>query len=418
MTTMKTRHVIPLFIIAALGAVSCGRHDHDHGHGHGHGAPAAAEAARGPHGGRLLAEGDFQCEVTIFERGVPPQYRVYFYEKNKPVDPADVKLSIELHRLGGQVDKFAFQKQQDYLVGDNVVEEPHSFDVKVVAEHKGRTHRWEYDSYEGRTELAPEAVKISGIVIETVGPAKLQQTIRVSGRIGANEDHLKHVIPRFPGVVKEVRKRLGDSVAKDEVLAVVESNESLQPYEIKSAIAGTVIQKHATTGEFVKEGETIYVVADLSTVWVDLNIYHQDFHHLKVGQAVSVETGPGGKAQGAISYLSAFGRENTQTMLARVVVDNSNGNWRPGLFVTAEILVAEFEVPVAVKAGALQTFRDWDVVFINVGNAFEIRPLELGRRDGDWVEVVSGLEAGQRYVAENSFIIKADILKSGASHDH
>ncbi len=414
---MNARQLIGLFIIAALGAVSCDRHDPS-GHGHGDGANTAQEPAKGQHGGRLLTSGDFQTEVTIFERGVPPQYRVYFYEKGQPVDPAEVKFSIELHRLGGRVDKFEFKKEQDYLVGDKVVEEPHSFDVRVAAEYKGQTHRWEYDSYEGRTELSPEAVKSSGIVVETVGPAKLKQTIRVFGRIKENEDHVKHVIPRFPGVIREVRKRLGDSVAKDEVLAIVESNESLQPYEIKSAIAGTVIQKHATAGEFAKEGDTIYIVADLSTVWVDLDVYHQDFHHLKVGQSVTVETGPGDKAQGKISYLSPFGMENTQTMLARVVVDNSNGDWRPGLFVTADILVEKVEVPVAVKAGALQTFRDWDVVFINVGNTFEIRPLELGRRDGDWMEVTSGLEAGQRYVAENSFIIKADILKSGATHDH
>ena len=75
-------------------------------------------------------------------------------------------------------------------------------------------------------------------------------------------------------------------------------------------------------------------------------------------------------------------------------------------------------MPVAVKASALQSFRDWEVVFMEDGSTFEIAILELGRRDGAWAEVVSGLSAGQKYAAENSFIIKADILKSGASHDH
>jgi cobalt-zinc-cadmium efflux system membrane fusion protein len=412
---MKARLLMGLLVVAAVG---CGRHDHDHGHGSHAGHAEHEEVAKGPHGGRLLVKGDFQVEVTIFERGVPPQYRVYFYEKGQPVNPGDVKLGIELHRLGGRVDKFAFTPQQDYLVGDGIVEEPHSFDVKVAAEYKGQTHRWEYDSYEGRTELLPEAVKSSGIEIGTVGPAKLKQSIRVSGRISANEDHVKHVIPRFPGIVKEVRKRLGDRVDAGEVLATVESNESLQPYEIKSAIAGTIIQKHATAGEFVKEGETIYVVADLSTVWADLNVYHQDFHHLKVGQPARIETGPGDKATGKVIYLSPISKETSQTMLARVEVDNSKGDWRPGLFVTADVLVEEVEVPVAVKAEAIQTFRDWDVVFIQVGNTFEIRPLELGRRDGDWVEVTGGVAAGQQYATAYSFIIKADILKSGASHDH
>ena len=134
----------------------------------GHGAEAAApEAAKGPHGGRLLSEGDFATEVTIFERGVPPEFRVFFYEKDKPIDPAGVKLAIELHRFGGRVDKIGFAKRDDYLLGDKEIVEPHSFDVKVMVEYKGKSYRWEYDSYEGRTTMTPEAVKNSGLVIET-----------------------------------------------------------------------------------------------------------------------------------------------------------------------------------------------------------------------------------------------------------
>ncbi len=392
---------------------------HTSGEG-GHGGEAAAtEAAKGPHGGRLLSEGDFGTEVTIFERGVPPEFRVFFYEKGKPIDPAAVKLTIELHRFGGHVDKIGFTKREDYLLGDTEIVEPHSFDVKVMAEHKGESSRWEYDSYEGRTTMTTEAVKNSGIVIETAGPAKIKTTIKVNGRVQPNEDHMTHVIPRYPGIVKKINKRLGDTVAKDEVVAVVESNESLQPYEVKSPIAGTVIKKDVTSGDFVKEGNVIYMVANLSTVWVDLNVPQRDFDKLKSGQAVVISTGEGrSSAPGTISYISPFGAEDTQTMLARVELPNPNGLWRPGLFVTGEIVVEEADVPVAVKAGALQTFRDWDVVFMADGGMFEIAILELGRRDGEWAEVVSGLSAGQKYATENSFIIKADILKSGASHDH
>ena len=291
--------------------------------------------------------------------------------------------------------------------------------MKVIAEHKGKTHRWEYDSYEGRTTMTLEAVQSSGIVIETAGPAKIKTAIRVNGRVQPNEDHMTHVIPRYPGIVKKIHKRLGDAVAKDEVVAVVESNESLQPYEVKSSIAGTVIGKDVTQGEFVKEGETIYTVADLGTVWVDLNVHRKDFDRLKVGEAVTIFAGVGmTNVTGTVSYISPFGAEDTQTMLARVELPNTKGHWRPGLFVTGEIVVEEAEVPLAVKASALQTFRDWEVVFMADGSMFEIAILELGRRDAEWVEVVSGLSAGQNYAAENSFIIKADILKSGASHDH
>ena len=384
----------------------------------GHGS-AVAEVAKGPHGGRLLRDGDFATEVTIFERGVPPEFRVFLYEKGKPIDPSAAKVTIELHRFGGRVDKIGFAKREDYLLGDQEIVEPHSFDVKVSAERGGKTSRWEYDSYEGRTTMTPDAVKSSGMVVETAGPAKVKTAIKVNGRVQPNEDHMTHVIPRYPGIVKKIFKRLGDSVAKDEVVAVVESNESLQSYEVKSSLAGTVIGKDVRQGEFVKEGETIYTVADLGTVWVDLNVNRKDFDRLKIGEVVTIFAGEGQtNATGTVSYISPFGAEDTQTMLARVELPNPQGMWRPGLFVTGEIVVEETTVPLAVKASALQTFRDWDVVFMADGGMFEIAILELGRRDSEWVEVVSGLKAGQKYVTENSFIIKADLGKSGASHDH
>jgi cobalt-zinc-cadmium efflux system membrane fusion protein len=110
--------------------------------------------------------------------------------------------------------------------------------------------------------------------------------------------------------------------------------------------------------------------------------------------------------------------EQTRSSRARVVIDNKDGVWRPGMFVNVHLTENEAFVPMAVKAEALQTFRDWDVVFIKVGDKFEARPLELGRREGEWVEVLAGLTAGMEYASKNSFVVKADVLKSGASHDH
>jgi cobalt-zinc-cadmium efflux system membrane fusion protein len=234
-----------------------------------------------------------------------------------------------------------------------------------------------------------------------------------------NEDHLAPYAPRYPGLVREARKRLGDPVARGDVLAVIESNESLQSYEIRSSIAGTVVAKDAAPGEFASESRVIYTVTDLSTVWADLYVSYDDFRLLRAGQIATVETREGKiRAEGALLHLSAVGTETTQKLLARVEVPNPGGEWRPGLFVTGKIAVGEENVPVAVKATALQKFRDWDVVFLNDGATFQAVPLELGRRDAEWVEVLSGLEPGQRYAAEGSFIVKADVGKSGATHDH
>lgn len=382
-------------------------------------AAKAEEAAKGPHGGRLLSDGHFAVEVTIFERGVPPEFRVYAYENGQRIDPAAVNLDIALRRFGGRVDQIRFQKRDDYLIGDQEIIEPHSFQVDVTAGAREKTHRWTYDSWEGRTEMSPEAIAASEISLETIGPATISTTITANGRIVPNEEHLAHVIPRYPGIVREARKRLGDAVAKGETVAVVESNQSLQPYDVRSPIAGTVIAKDVLPGEYAREADVIYTIADLSTVWANLNVHHQDFQVVKVGQTVTVETGQRvEKTTGTIIYVSPFGAEQTQTLLARAEIANPNGAWRPGLFVTGRIIVEQANVPAAVKATALQTFRDWDVVFLIDGAVFQAFPVELGRRDDEWVEITAGVSAGQRYAAENSFVVKADIGKSGATHDH
>src|SRR3990167_6662242 len=190
------------------------------------------EQVKGPHGGRLLSEDDFQVEITIYERGIPPQFRVYVFDKGKAVNPDEVKLTIELHRLGGRVDVINFQREGDYLRGDKVVEEPHSFDVKVLAEWKGKSYRWEYSQIEGRVELTPDAVQSAGIVIETAGLVQMKTVLELPGEIGLNIDRVVHVVPRLSGVVTAVYKNLGDMVRHGEVIAVLDSRELA---ELKSA---------------------------------------------------------------------------------------------------------------------------------------------------------------------------------------
>ena len=380
---------------------------------------AAAEYPRGPHHGRLLTDGPLGLEVTIYEPDIPPQFRVFPFQNGKPLDPAEVALAIHLDRFLDREDTIHFKKEGDYLVGDKVVAEPHSFDVTVTAEYKGRKSQWKYASYEGRVTMHETAIKTAGIKIEKAGPAKLRTLVQMTGKIVADPDKVAHVTPRYPGVVLEARKKLGDPVAKDEVLVVVESNESLRPYEIKSQIAGRVIQRDAVLGESVGQETTLYVVANLETIAVDLAVPKEDFAQLKEGQKVEVKGHGELEGEATLHYLSPIGSEITQTMMARAEMPNPEMKWQPGLFVTAEVVVDETEVPIAVKASALQTFRDWDVVFMEDGTTFEIAILELGRRDGDLVEVLAGpLKSGTKYATENSFVVKADVMKSGASHDH
>ena len=261
-------------------------------------------------------------------------------------------------------------------------------------------------------EISEEARKKSGITIEAAGPAVLKRTLKLNGKIGANEDRMAHVSPRFPGIVKSIAKRLGDEVKTGDTLAVIESNESLQPYEVKAEIDGTIIKKDIALGEFVDTSKTIFIVADLRTVWVDFSVYRAEADDLRVGQKVFIQPGEGtGKIESTISYISPFGTENTQTTLARAVVPNANAQLRPGLFVDGHVVLEEVPVKLAVKGDALQTVEEKTVVFVENGKGFEPREVTTGDRDSEFVEIKSGITAGEKYAAENSFLLKSELAR-------
>lgn len=285
----------------------------------------------------------------------------------------------------------------------------------------------------GRVEMTVAKLRNADLRIEEAGSARVRTTLRLYGKIAANEETMAHVSPRYPGIVKSVRKRLGDPVARGEVLATVESNDSLRTYEVRSEIAGTVTAKDVTLGELVNDQKVIFAVTDLSTVYVDLNVYREDFDRLKVGQPLFLlgaadrrGVGAGGGdaesrpvIESTISYLSPFGAENTQSMLARAVVPNPRGDLRPSLFVNARVVTGETEAPIAVRATAIQVLDGRPVVFVQEDDrSFEARPVEIGERDPEWVEVVSGVLPGDRYVSGNSFLLKAEIGKESAEHEH
>lgn len=374
---------------------------------------------RGPHRGRLLEKDGFQVEVTIFEPvGVPPRFRIYFYENGIPLNPSEITYEMELKRIN-RVEKIPFKQEGDSLESLVEASEPHSFKVSVTATYKGKTYHWEYETYEGRVELTPEAVEANKIKIEEANPINLEMKLDVMGKIVPNEELTVYISPRFPGVVKAVNKKLGDVVRKGEILAVIESNESLQDYEVKSEINGMIIKKNINLGMYLSGQESIFIISDLSSVWADFNIYHQDVSRVHVGDSIRVTSLDGNLNQeSVISYISSLGNESTQSVVARAVLANPKERWKPGLFISGEVTVENVSISVAVKDAALQTFRDWDVVFISVGNLFEVAPVQLGRKNKEWVEIKSGINPGDHYVSENSFILKADLEKAGAAHEH
>lgn len=462
----------------------------DKGKGHKEDKPEPAKAPKGLHGGKLFAKDGYGVEITIFETDVEPEFRLYTYQDGKPLDPAASKITVTLERLGREPQEFSFTKEKDYLKGNAVVEEPHSFNVTISAQHANKLYLFTYEQIEARVSMSDEQIKQNGVEIQTAGPARIQSALQLIGEIRFNEDRMVHIVPRLAGMVESVAANAGDRVRKGQVLAVISSqaladqrsellaaqkrlglarttferekklwqekisaeqdylqarnlmqeaeiavqsaqqklaslgsnagfSDNLTRYEIRSPIDGTVMDKRIAIGESLKDDTNIFIVADLSSVWVEVTVSAKDLNAVKVGQKASVKaTAFDATATGTLSYVGALVGEQTRTAKARVVLPNPKSIWLPGLPVNIELVAAEIDVPVAVLSEAIQSIRDQPTVFGRYGDNLEARPLELGRSDGKLTEVVKGLNAGERYTAKNSFLIKADLGKASASHDH
>jgi membrane fusion protein, heavy metal efflux system len=411
-----------LFISAALALATilslaaCGSGE-EAGHSEGE-AHNDEEPAKGPNGGRLLKSGDFALEVTIFEDGQEPQFRVFASRDGKPVEPGLVQLAITLKRLGGQVNQFAFVPQGKLLSGQGVVEEPHSFDVEVVAVENGKRHVWKYASPEGRTTIAADAAKAGGIEVITAGPATIGEMRELFGTVQLATTGRSEIRGQFPGRIVSVTKNVGDHVKRGQLIARIESSESLQTYPVYSTASGVIAERNGNPGDVTGE-RALYVITDPAQTTVVFNIFPKDLGAVRPGMKVVVETQDGKPiAEATLGDYLPEGNAQAGTALMRANIPNRTGALRPGMALRGRVSINTVNVPLAVRTEAIQPFRDFRVVFANYGQDYEVRMLELGRSSPEWTEVLGGLKPGTPYVTKGSFLVRADIEKSGASHDH
>jgi membrane fusion protein, heavy metal efflux system len=416
---MKIAHLkraaLALLIVTSLTLGACGDRAAPEP---AEGAHAAADAfERGPHNGRLLRDGPFALEVTVYETGVPPEFRLYGYRDGKPLPPGALQPVVEVRRLDGETTRFTFRPEGDALVADGTVVEPHSFDVKVSVVNDGRTLAWTYASYEGRVTIPAATAAASGVKTSTAGPATIRDVLPLMGHVAIDRSRQAQVRARFPGIVRAVPVNLGDHVRRGQTLATVEGNDSMRRYAVTAPLDGVVLARNTNVGDVAGEAP-LFEIADLSSVWIELNAVGRDADRLRPGQTVSVRPASGGEALATRIDALVPVTHAGMSVVARAQIPNRNSAWRPGMAVVGEVTVAQRDVPLAVKISGLQRFRDFTVVFAKVGDTYEVRMLELGDRDDTSVEVLGGLKPGTAYVSEQSFLIRADIEKSGASHDH
>jgi membrane fusion protein, heavy metal efflux system len=290
-------------------------------------------------------------------------------------------------------------------------------DLPAAAESEA-DHEEDGGDAASHVELTAKQIASAQIGIATAGPATVRESQPLYGVIAPNAERVRDVTARFPGVIRNVQKRVGDAVRQGETLATIESNESLQNYAVVAPLGGVITARNANPGENTGD-KPLFTVADLSTVWVELSLFPRDLATARVGQSVRVKGADNAQsAEGTVVYVAPFGSSASQTLTARVLLDNSDRRWPPGLYVTAELTLATTPVPLAVRSEALQTIDDRTVVFVQNEEGFEARTVEVGRSDGEVAEILSGIQPGESYATANSFILKAELGKGATEHGH
>lgn len=462
---------------------------HDHAKEHGD-AEHHDEAAKGPHGGQLLTEGDFGLEIQLAEEAGKAVLRAWAYEKGKPVPAADIKVGVTLTRPTGEEQKLTLSPAKDgSLVGAEPVPEPHVFDAVIEVQTPKEPYLFDWSQAEGKVAMTDAQVKAAGITVEPAVAAPIRSSLQLPGEIRFNEDRTAHVVPRVAGVVESVSASLGQQVRKGQVLAVISSpgvseqraelesaqkrlqlarttyerekklwEEKISPqqdvlqaeqamreaeiavanarqklqaigaapgaagmnrYELRAPFDGTIVEKHIALGEAVKEDANVFTLSDLRSVWAEISVPAKDIGQVRVGERVTVRsTASSEAAAGTVAYVGSLLGEQTRAATARVTLPNPRGAWRPGLYVTVELITSEAPAAVTVASEAIQQVDNQPVVYLKVPGGFLPQRVQLGRSDGKRVEVVGGLKAGAQHAAAGSFVVKSEAGKASATHTH
>lgn len=269
-------------------------------------------------------------------------------------------------------------------------------------------HSAEEESELDRITITNAAAEASGIAVSVAGPGALREVLTLPGRIVLQPAARAELHAPYPGPVRAVLRNVGDSVRRGEALARVESAESLQTYPIVSPISGIVLARQTSVGDVTGE-DALFVVGDLSRLQAELHVSTRDIGRVNAGQTV-ILTGLDGAAQIEAQLASVLpaADAHSQTLTARApFTASATSPIRPGMAVRGAVVLTQQDVAIAAPTDAVQTLEGRSVVFVQVAEeTFEARPVTLGRRGGDMVEITSGLSAGERYVTRNAFLSK------------
>ena len=300
--------------------------------------------------------------------------------------------------------------------GDHEHEEGHGHSHEQEHGHDQEhehEHEHEHDNSSETTDISAPMATANSIRTAIASSGTVNATLPIFATLVVPPQQEIQLSGRFPGLITDVRVAPGDSVKKGQSLATIESNESLSRYEVRSPISGVISDSHAATGNLASN-EPLFVIVDLSGLWLEIPIYPSQREEIATGQPVTL---PAHEISTQIESIAppAHGRPYWR---ARAKVSNSHGDLTPGEVALVHITTAETVAQVRVENRALQTHEGNTVVFVHHDGEYQARPVTTGASDEKFTEITAGLNPGEEYVTDNSYLIKADIGKSGAAHQH
>ncbi len=271
----------------------------------------------------------------------------------------------------------------------------------------------EHEGEEGISKIDNNMAKKVGVETAYLASKTLNQTIPVYGSTTIGAEQLFQVGARYNGVIKTINSTVGDTVKKGDLLAVIESNESLNTYKITSPVSGTVLQRNGNVGG-ITQNTSLFEIVNFDTLWAEFKVFTSQYNQIKVGQSVDIEHAKHTFNSVITNIIPA---KDQPYVLARIRLNNAELSLTSGQLLKGNVKISQFDVDLAVEKVAIQELGGQLGVFVKEGEEYEFAPLVLGRSDKSYTEVIDGLSKGAEYVSKNSYLIKADILKSEVEDD-
>lgn len=395
---------LALAVAAALGFAGLAWND-DAGHGKddGHGHGAEKTAARDDHG-----------HEEPGEAGHEEEGRLMLTEQQ--IQAAGIELEAAAPRDLGSVVSFPGEIRFDEDRTAHVVPRVPGV-VESVHANLGETVK------KGQLLAVIASQQISDLRSEQQAAQRRVELARVTfererqlwqERISAEQDYLQ-----ARQALQEAEIGLGNARQKVAALGTSVGAVGGNRYELRAPFDSVVVEKHLALGEVVSEASNAFTLSDLSRVWATFAVPPRDLDKVASGRPVRVSSPDlGSTVDGAIGYVGSLLGEQNRAATVRVTLTNPDGAWRPGLFVNVAVATQVAPAAVTVRHEAIQSVEERPSVFVRNADGFETRPVSLGRRDGDYVEVLDGLAAGDLVATRGSFTLKSELGKASAEHSH